>query len=60
MLAVPIFFYGRADNDRQKSCNNADCYISVIDNQPLALLRIPTECSQPSENDSLSNKVSRK
>ena len=43
-------------NNRQKSCNNADCYIPVIDNQPTALLRIPTERSQPSENDSLSHK----
>jgi hypothetical protein len=45
-----------AQNNRQKSCNNADCYIPVIDNQPTALLRIPTERSQPSENDSLSHK----
>ena len=43
-----------AENNRQKSCNNADCYIPVIDNQPTALLRIPTVRSQPSENDSLS------
>jgi hypothetical protein len=31
-----------AENDRQKSCNNADCYIPDIDNQSTALLRIPT------------------
>ncbi len=49
-----------AENDRQKSCNNADCYIPVIDNQPTALLRIPTECSQPSENDSLSLKSAKR
>ncbi len=45
-----------AENDRQMSCNNADRYIPVIDNQPTALLKIPTKCSQPSENDSLSHK----
>jgi hypothetical protein len=52
MLAVPTFFM--AENNRQKSCNNADCYIPVIDNQPTALLRNSTVRSQPSENDSLS------
>jgi hypothetical protein len=40
-----------AENNRQKSCNNADCYIPVIDNQHTALLRIPSERSQRSEND---------
>jgi hypothetical protein len=53
MLAVPTSPI-IAENNRQKSCNNADCYIPVIDNQPTALLRIQTERSQPSENDSLS------
>ncbi|CAB4040401.1 Hypothetical predicted protein [Paramuricea clavata] len=45
-----------AENNREISCNNAECHIPVIDNQCAALLRSPTECPQPSENDSLSHK----
>ncbi|CAB3986992.1 Hypothetical predicted protein [Paramuricea clavata] len=45
-----------AENNREISCNSAECHIPVINNQCAALLRSPTECSQPSENDSLSHK----